>query len=203
MTLGHVRLLSSFRLRNIAASKETEMIDQFINMGIADLYNRFNLSVKSEHVQTTNLVSVYTLSNTDVLLLLMLYNSQYRLMRSSELMFSDWWEWKQLNYNSFTLNKPKNDDYVIAIYKGTSESVINDDDVIPLPDSFLDALLLYVNWHINATVSSNMATNGRGGMPEADYMYKQYENACNELELQGYKVNINTETIAIQAKGFR
>ena len=39
-------------------------------------------------------------------------------------------------------------------------------------------------------------------MTESDLLYQKFLNACNELDMQGYKIPLNTETLSIRAKGY-
>ena len=74
-------------------------------------------------------------------------------------------------------------------------------DEIDLPDAMIDALLLYVSYMAHSTITSFGASN-RGNMTESDLLYQKFIAACNELDMQGYKIPLNTETLSIRAKGY-
>lgn len=193
--------LAKLRLNNISISKNVDALIKIIHLGISDLYNKFNLSIKSETIRTNSNLAVYTLREKDVLLLLSLYNRRGKELLQSDVINSEYWDYKIVNYKSFLLNHPK-DDIIYAVYKASINPLNNVEDEIDLPDAMIEALLLYMAYMINSTITSITSINGRGGISESDVMYQRYLAACKQLDMQGYKIPLNAESLAIKVKGF-
>lgn len=202
MIVQDVLELVKLKLGNVALSKNNKAIINLIYLGVSDLYNRFNLSIKSETVITNSNLSLYELRNEDVSLLLSVYNRNGRELKQTDITNSLEWEYKIINYRSFAVNKPKDGEELYVVYKASPNKLLNDTDTIDLPSIMVETLLLYVEYMAYSTVSSITSTQGRGGMSQADICYQKYIASCNQLEMQGYKIPLNSETLAIQVKGF-
>lgn len=194
MKLGQFMRMAKLRVHNLAASRDEEAMLAFINMGMIELYRRFDLSIKSETVMTNPQVALYTLKNDDVMMLLGLFDANGRELRQTDVIDSKDFEAKIINYRSFLLRKPEHG-YIYAVYKASAIELVDSDDYIDLPDAMLDALLAYISYAANYTINKD-------NMNEADMFFQRFQAICQSLENQGYKIPANTERIALAAKGF-
>lgn len=192
--------LAKIKLNNLAISKNNNALIKMIYLGESELFRRFNLSIKSETIRISSDLSLYELRNNDVALLLSLYDRAGVELKQSDVIDSRFWDYKIINYKSFILNKP-NDGLLYAVYKASPTVLADPNDEIDLPDAMIDALLLYVAYMAHSTITSFDASK-RGAMTESDLLYQKFISACNELEMQGYKIPLNTETLSIRVKGF-
>ena len=192
--------LAKIRLGNLAISKNNNALIKMIYLGESELFRRFNLSIKSETIRINSNLSLYELRNNDVALLLSVYDREGVELKQSDVIDSRIWDYKIINYKSFILNKP-NDGLLYAVYKASPIVLADPNDEIDLPDAMIDALLLYVAYMAHSTITSFDASK-RGGMTESDLLYQKFLSACNELDMQGYKIPLNTETLSIRAKGY-
>jgi hypothetical protein len=48
----------------------------------------------------------------------------------------------------------------------------------------------------------NSAANNKQGGSEPDIYHQKFLAACNELEMQGYKIPLNSESLSVMAKGY-
>ena len=60
----------------------------------------------------------------------------------------------------------------------------------------IGALLTYVAYVGHSTVN-------RDNINEASSYYQRFDLACRELEMQGYRVPLNTESLSVQDRGFK
>lgn len=192
--------LAKIRLGNLAISKNNNALIKMIYLGESELFRRFNLSIKSETIRINSNLSLYELRNNDVALLLSVYDREGVELKQSDVIDSRIWDYKIINYKSFILNKPS-DGLLYAVYKASPTVLADPNDEIDLPDAMIDALLLYVAYMAHSTITSFDASK-RGGMTESDLLYQKFLSACNELDMQGYKIPLNTETLSIRAKGY-
>ena len=190
------------RSDNIALSKNDNAIIKFIYLGLSELYRIFNLSLKGEAIETNETKVQYELKNEDVSLLLNVYDVDGRELISSDVVEGKHWDYKQLNYRSFLLNHPR-EGFVYAVYKACPVRISDSRDQLDIPDAMVDALLCYVTYMLQSTVTSGTSVLGRGSTLEAGDYFQKWKAACQELEMQGYKIPIAAETLSIIAKGYR
>ena len=181
-------------LNNLAIAKNDDALIKFIYLGVSELYRRFNLSIKSETVPINENLNLYELRNPDVSLLLGVYDKLGRELKQTDIFNSNDYDYKLLNFRSFLLKKPFNG-VLFAIYKASPVVFKDSDDIIDLPDAMIDALLTYVAYVGHSTIN-------RDNINEASAYSQRFDLACRELEMQGYKVPLNSETLALQSKGF-
>lgn len=194
MKLQEVMALIQVRCPNVSVSDNEDAIINFINLGVAELYRRFNLKIKSETIVTTNDLALYTLRNDDVELVLYVYDKTGRELRQSDVINSMDYDYKILNYRSILLRHP-HEGYIYVVYKASPIKLRDMDDEIDLPSTMLDALLTYVSYVLVGTINSDQKN-------ESSMFYQMFTRQCDEMVNQGYKISLNSETAAIQAKGF-
>ena len=73
--------------------------------------------------------------------------------------------------------------------------LVDGNDEVDLPESMVNALLTYVAYMANNTIN-------RDNMQESANHYQIFKEQCLDLEMQGYKIPLNTEKVAVQARGF-
>ena len=181
-------------LNNLAISRNDTALIKFIYLGVSELYRRFNLSVKSETIITSDNLTVYELKNEDVNMLLGVYDRTGRELQQTDITDSLMFEYKLLNYKSFLLRHPFNG-LLYAVYKASPKPLSDLTDRIELPDAMLDALLTYVAYVGHSTINKD-------NINEASAYSQRFDIACRELEMQGYRINLSTESLALQAKGY-
>lgn len=194
MKVEQVLKLAAFKLQNITLSKDEEGMISLINMGISDLYRKFNLSIRSETIHTNPMLALYELRNDDVEMLLRVFSREGYELKQSDVIDSHMWDYKMVNFRSFLLNKPK-EGYLYAVYKASPIEVADKDDKIDLPEAMMDALLTYVTYQAYDTIN-------RDNKNATAYWFKQYENKCVDLQNMGYKMPLNAESMNIVIKGY-
>ena len=194
MKLSEIVSLAKVRLQNIVVSKDQSVLISFINLGMSELYRRFNLSVKGETVVTTHDLALYELREPDVDMLLAVYSATGRELRQSDVLDSMDYDYKLINYRSFILRKPF-DGYLYTVYKASPTRLTDLDDEVDLPNGMIPALLTYVAYMANSTIN-------RDNQNEATNQYQIFTQQCVELENQGFKIPLNTEKCAVQCRGY-
>lgn len=194
MTVGELLELVKIRLQNLIVSEKDNALITFVNMGLGDLYRKFNLLLRSETIDVNRDLALYELRNGDVQMLLAVYDKLGRELRQSDVLDSMDYDYKIVNYRSFLLRKPF-DGYLFSVYKASPIPLKDVNDTIILPESMLPALLTYVDYMANNTIN-------RDNQQATVQTYQAYTAQCQELEMQGFKIPLNTEKVAVQAKGF-
>lgn len=186
--------LARIRLQSLQVSENTNALISFINLGMNELYRKFNLAIRSETITVNSDLALYELRNDDVQMLLTVYNKFGRELTQSDVLDSMDYDYKIVNYRSFLLRKPF-DGYLYAVYKATPTKLVDVNDTVDLPDSMVNALLTYVAYMANNTIN-------RDNQQEAANQYQIFRDLCTELDMQGFKIPLNTEKVAVQARGF-
>ena len=181
-------------LNNLAISKNDSALIKFIYLGVSELYRRFNLSIKSETVLINKDLSLYELKNPDVSMLLGIYDRRGFPLKETDVTDSLDYDYKIINYRSFIIRRPF-EGLLYAVYKASPIELKDGDDIIDLPDAMIDALLTYIAYIGHSTIN-------RDNINEASAYSQRFDLACRELEMQGYKIPLHTETLALHAKGF-
>lgn len=194
MIVQDIISLIQIRSQHLAIAKNDSALIHFINLGMEELYRRFNLSIKSETVSVNRDRALYELSNEDVQMLLALYQNTGIEMRQSDVLDSMNYDYKIVNYRSFILRKPF-EGYVYAVYKASPVMLRDVSDKVKLPGAMLPALLSYILYMSHDVIN-------RDNKMESSVFYRVYERQCQELVSQGFTVPLNTESVAIQAKGY-
>ena len=186
--------LAKVRLQNLQVSNNTDVLISFINLGMNELYRKFNLSIKSETINVSTDLALYELRNEDVEMLLAIYDKFGRELRQSDVLDSMDYDYKVVNYRSFLLRKPF-EGYLYAVYKASPVKLVDVNDTVDLPESMVNALLTYIAYMANNTIN-------RDNQQEAANQYQIFRDLCTELDMQGFKIPLNTEKVAVQARGF-
>ena len=201
MILNDVIEICKLRLKNIAKSRDDEWVSRIIHLGVVDLYNRFNLRVSSEVIETSAGLPMYEVRDPSCEMIISLYDTNGNELMQSDVLGSILWQWKQINFRSFLLNKPK-DGQIICAFKASPRIVRDVEAHLDLPEVFIEALIMYVIYMTSSTVQSQASTTGHRQGNEAQTYRQMYEDECNRLIMMGYKINLNTERLPIQVKGF-
>ena len=180
-------------LNNLAVAKNNNALIKFVYLGVSELYRRFNLAIKVETIQTTPELALYELRSKDVSLLLSLYNSFQQELKQTDTLGGAH-DYKLINYRSFLLSRPRND-LLFALYKATPALVTSLEDEIDLPDAMMDALITYVSYMGHSTINKD-------NINESSAYLKRFDSACMELENQGYKIPLISESLNLRLKGF-
>ena len=181
-------------LNNLAIAKNDGALIKFIYLGVSELYRRFNVSIKSETVPVNDTLTLYELRNTDVDLLLSVFDAKGKELKQTDILNSMEFDYKILNFRSFLLKRPFNG-ILFAVYKASPVVLKDAEDIIDLPDAMIDALLTYVAYAGHSTIN-------RDNINEASAYSQRFDLACRELEMQGYRIPLSTDTMALQLKGF-
>lgn len=188
------------QLANWNISRNDEALFYYLNLGLIDLYEKFNIGIRSESIRVVPEQAVYNLKNDDVNLILKIYNEAGEELNDSDVIDSKLWDYKLINYKTFILHKPF-DGLLYVLYKSAPIPIRDTDDNIDLPEAFKEALMLYMLYLGTATIHSE-ASNEYRSWDTKSVFYTLYSNKCAELIQLGYKIPIDSEAMPVVAKGY-
>lgn len=190
--------LAKIKLQNLAVAKNDTALIKFTFLGVSELYRRFNLSIKSETLTINENLALYELRNSDVSMLLGIYDIAGKELIQTDIYNSQNYDYKLVNYRSFLLRKPFNG-VLYTVYKASPVIFKDMDDEIDLPDAMIDALLCYVSYMSHTTINRG---NIRDSIDDSSAYQQRFDAACRELEAQGYRIPLSSETLSLHTKGF-
>lgn len=185
-------------LKQLSLKDDVSALLSFINLGLVELYKRFNLSIKTEIIQTVPEIKVYNLRNTDISNILIVYNSKGEKLSFKQVTDEDEeYDITQLSYNSFLFREPNNEE-IMFLYKASPEFVNNEEDEIKIPKDMFNALLNYIAYKGQMTM--NKQNNLQSPMVN---FYNIFDKECQDLEQRGYNVDLFSTESAVQKWGFK
>jgi hypothetical protein len=170
----------------------------YINLGLLELYKRFNLRIGVEALSIRKTMSIYTLRNKDINELISVYNIDGKELRfrNQESQFTDsCYDIEQLSYNTFIVPNPSDEDLFTFVYKASPITVRELDDEVEMPDAMLEALLHYIGYRAHGSVDGNINA-------ENNTHYMRFEKSCEQLKNMGYSFNSVPYDIAVAEKGY-
>lgn len=195
--------LVKIQLSNWNISRDEDALYQYLNMGLSDLGEKFNLYWKIETIQIVPEQAVYQLKNEDVNLIVDMYDEQGKQLNCSDVIDSKEWEYKLINHKTFLINNPKRvNGLLYVLYKASHIEVNDKEDVLDIPNVFKEVLMLYMMYLGTATIRSD-ASKDQNGWDTRNNFLQLYTQKAQELVMNGYKMNLGVEAMPIYAKGYR
>ena len=184
-----IDLAKASELVGLPAASKDETVLGFINLGVLELYKRFTLSVEEWIIALEDGQSYYT-APEDFMWIIAAYGEvgsdsveQVNILPVNE-------EDNPLSINTVGWNKIQvplsvTGAYVSIIYAATPEKWYTEADmdaVINMPPQMIDALLAYIGWKANSSISAE-------GQGEGSVWYQRFEASCNNVLVKGFTNN--------------
>lgn len=185
MTVGQIiDLVKNGELNSLKVAEKPEVIVGYINLGVLELYKRFQLKVEEYIVELVDNVDIYTLP-LDCMWLVAAYGEVD--IRSTEtvnqLPINE--EDNPLSINTVGWNKIQvpvsvSGAYLSLIYVASPVTYSTTDlDVdIELPAQMIEALLAYIGYRANSAIDTGVQT-------EDSIYYQRFEASCDKLKVFG------------------
>ena len=175
-----IELAKNSELNGLPVASHDGVIVSFINLGVLELYKRFQLKVEEYIIELQSGIDIYTMPSNYMWMI-----SAYGEVdaRSSEtvniLPINE--EDNPLSVNTVGWNKvqvpvPISGGYICIIYNASPATYTLDQDSveIELPLQMIEALLAYVGFRANAAIDTGVQT-------EDSAYYIRFENSCSKL----------------------
>lgn len=182
MTIRQViDLAKTSELANLSIGNKDEIVLGYINLGMIELYKRFNLRVEEWVVTLEDNVDIYT-TPSDFMWAIAAYGEVTDNQTDSvnELPINE--EDNPLSINTVKWNKIQvplsvTGAYVSVIYAASPVyyTMTDLEKEIDLPIQMIDAMLAYIGYKANSTIDSGIQT-------EDSVWYAKFESSCARLE---------------------
>lgn len=184
-----IELAKSSEANGLPAATRDSSILGFINLGLLELYKRFTLRVEEWVITLEDNVSYYTAPN-GFMWIVAAYGevSEDSVEEVNILPVNE--EDNPLSINTVGWNKVQiplsvTGAFVSVIYAATPEKWYTELDMdieLDMPPQMIDALLAYIGWKANSSISAE-------GQGEGNVWYQRFEASCNNILVKGFANN--------------
>lgn len=185
----------SGELRSLSDKDKTDsVVITYLNLGLIELYKRFNVKTGVETIRTTPLTPFYTLRSEDINQVISVYDSNNKELTTKRVADSTDYDIAQINYNTFLLQEPK-DEELLFVYKAAPEQCTIVTDVVDIPYAMVEALLHYIGYRAHGSINGNINA-------EHTTHYTRFEKSCALLIAEGYETDALTVRDSVVKRGF-
>lgn len=191
-------------VQNLDSTMPTEVVDaekqilSYINLGLIELYKRFNLKEVASTVNIVPGVYTYTISDVDLNVITSVEKSD-----GTEYVIGDKEDEESVHivgYNTVKIPTTVVDTTMVVNYSAAPTKVAWAEDLstvtIPLQPAALETLLHYIGYRAHGAMNGNV--DG-----ENNTHYMRFENSCKKLEATGMMVaNQMYSATKLEDKGF-
>lgn len=185
MTVGQIiDLAKNSELNGLSVSSKNEVLISYLNLGVLELYKRFQLKVEEHIIELQNTIDIYTMPN-DYMWIVAAYGEVPVDSVDSVNILPINEEDNPLSINTVGWNKvqvPVTVDgaYVSIIYVASPDVyTVNDLNVeVALPAQMIETLLAYIGYRANSAIDTGVQT-------EDSVYYQRFEASCDKLKQFG------------------
>lgn len=173
-------IVKNITVAQLPVKMKDDVILQAIDLGVIELYKRFNLSIKIENIQTTENINLYSIDSENITQILQIIDSNGNELKRIRFVNDKDADYKVISFRNIILLKPKNE-VLTVIYKSSLPKQIESiDDKIDIPLDFINVLVDFVTYRCHITLNND-------NLNEVDTHYKRFETSCLDLINSGYK----------------
>lgn len=179
-------------LQQLEVKNDPEAIMTYINLGLIEIYKRFNIDVKEQLVDLKDNVTMYKL-NSDCMQVVEVYDEL-----GKEVPLND--ETNVLSvmtpsYNLIQVPMPETGATLAVMYYANHSKVTNVNDGVNIPPQLLEALLHYIGYRGHGSMDSLINT-------ENNTHYMRFEASCAKVKSLGMLTKDNILNTNFEDKGF-
>ncbi len=199
-----IALAKASELRQLAVRNDDIAILGFINLGMLELYKRFPLKTEEAIITLQAEKTTYTLDGIDsdvsmeanvenFLLVSECYDEQGDVVAVNDE--NDALGILTPSYNTVQVPNVAQDEKLSIIYRTSVDFAINTTDNLLLPPQLLEALLHYIGYRGNASITADVKE-------ENNTYYMRFDASCNRVEKQGLILPDDLESYTFYNRGF-
>lgn len=147
----------------------------YINLGLIEIYKRFNLSTKEQSIDLDDNTTIYAL-NSDCMKVLNIFDEngdEYNLNDESDVLSIF-----EVNWNEIQVPNPDTGATISVIYMAEPTTMTAVGDTVPIPSQYLEPLLHYIGYRAHSAQNGNVNA-------ENSTHYTRFEMSCKRLETLG------------------
>jgi hypothetical protein len=198
-----IDLAKSTELRQLGVKDDVTAVLGFVNLGMLELYKRFPLKQEEAIITLQDGKTTYTLDGTDsdvamttsqnFLLVSECYDEQGDTVSINDE--SDPLGIMTPSYNTVEVPNVAQDEKLSVIYRVSPDFATAVSNNLALPPQLLEALLHYIGYRGNSTISSDTKA-------ENNAHYIRFEQSCNRVIEHGLILPDDLESFTFETRGF-
>ena len=182
---------------------DTNKVMSYINIGLIELYKRFNLRTEEAIITMRATKTIYKIDGTDsdvdmidgidVLSIMDVYDEG-----GAELSINvdnDDYSVLTPSFNTVQVPYPADGERISLIYSAGPTNVATETQILELPVSLLEALLHYIGYRAHGAIDGNVQA-------ENNTHYQRFEASCKRATLLGVVTPDDVVNMSTQDKGF-
>ena len=193
----------SSELKQLSLKNDNTTIISFINLGLIELYKRFEIEYSEALISTITVKTTYLLDGTDTDVQLGSTNGVITIVKAIDYQGMELpinednaiWGVYTPSYDSVQIPATYDGDWLNIIFKTLPKRVINTTDEVRLPVQLLEPLLLYIGWKGHQSINGSINQ-------ENNAYYMRFKSSCDNATYNGVITPDSYRTIDIEYKGF-
>lgn len=178
-------IVKNITISQLPIKAKDNVILQAIDLGVIELYKRFNLNTNIINIETTENVNLYSINENNITNILQIIDKDGIELKQPKFVNDKEADYKILNYRSFILFNPKNEVLTIIYKSSLPKQITSIDDIIDIPLDFINVLIDYVTYRCHITLNND-------NLNEVDTHYQRFEKSCLDLLNSGYKQELSS-----------
>jgi len=179
-------------LRKVAVRDDDSVILQYINLAVIELYRRFNIKTKQYDIDILPTQIKYTIPD-DVAYIVKAYdvNDKPISINNEDDKFGIMTD----TYNSIQYVNHNDNTKLKLLCSVTPDRLVNINDKVPLPDTYIEAVLNYIGYKALGSINGNVDA-------ENNTHYTRFIMSCKNLRTSGATHTNYREVNNFENRGF-
>lgn len=178
-------IIKNITVSQLPISDKEDVIIQAIDLGVIELYNRFNLGLTCTFLDTYENTHAYEIREDNLSYIISIIDSNGKELKQPTVIDDDNYDYKLIGYRTIIFRNPKKEKLTI-IYKSSFPNMITSvNDNIDIPLDFINALVDYATYRCHITLNND-------NMNEVDTHNQRFERTCLNLVSNGFKQEITS-----------
>ncbi len=199
-----VDMMSEAELKQLSVKDDKKAIIGFLNLGILELYKRFNMWEVEAVITMVTGTTLYTLDGTDPNVLMDLSDHQFMMVEQVlneerlEMVLNNDLDVDSLStpkYNQIEVTEVTDGGLLYAVYRAAPAFLTYEKEEIPLPPQFFEALFHYVGYRGHGSVNGDIKQ-------ENNTHYQRFDKSCKRIVYDGLHTQDDLVSYKFVVRGF-
>ncbi len=199
-----VDMMREAELKQLSIKDDKKAIMGFLNLGILELYKRFNLWEAEAIITMVTGTTLYTLLESDPNVSIDLSDHQLLMVEQifdelgEEMVLNDELDADSLTtpkYNQVEVVEETDGALLSVVYRAAPVFLVHEKQEIPLPPQFFEALFHYVGYRGHGSVKGDLKS-------ENNSHYQRFDKSCDNIEFHGLFIQDDLQSTKFQKRGF-
>lgn len=191
-----ITLMSAAAIKQLAVKDDNTALLGYINLGILELYKRFNLWKAEATITQADGTLLYTMADGDANVSIDLSdNVLIKILKMVDADDKEITSFTKPKYNQIKFSEVTAGDELTVTYQAAPIFLTAVNQEIPIPSQFLDPLFLFVAYKAHISV--------KGGLKdENNTHYLRFDKSCELIDFEGLDIQDELTSTKFNDRGF-